>query len=282
MGAGDKKPLFTPAVLVVTAGTSPDGILPKWQFWQVVEVGRCELAVAGDVGGITILVTPKKLLASPGPWQVSQPDVIPAWLNWAPEKVFIPGAGTKPLGMLLTWQLSQAAVVGTCAGDRPVAFMGDTPAKVVAVTLEPWQASQPDAMPVWLNSEPLNLAPSGTGVAAMLELLPTWQLTQSRLPMGMWLPGAPTMEKPLAGLAKLLAAAPWHWAQLLLVEGALAWMSPRGGTTEKSVPEWHAVQVALAEVGMWLAGLAEVVKLTVLEWQLEQSPATGCAPSVML
>jgi hypothetical protein len=67
VGAGNRKPLLTPAVLVATAGTRPDGVLPTWQFWHEVEVGRCELAAAGDVGGITILVIPKKLLARPGP-----------------------------------------------------------------------------------------------------------------------------------------------------------------------------------------------------------------------
>ena len=74
-----------------------------------------------------MLVMPKKLFANPGPWHVSQPEVIPAWLNWAPAKVFIPTDGTSPVGTLLTWHVSHAAVVGTCAGDSPAILMGDTP-----------------------------------------------------------------------------------------------------------------------------------------------------------
>ncbi|MEI8158204.1 MAG: hypothetical protein WCH60_15170 [Burkholderiales bacterium] len=40
VGAGDLNPLFTPAVLVETPGTRVAGVLPKWQFSHVVEVGR--------------------------------------------------------------------------------------------------------------------------------------------------------------------------------------------------------------------------------------------------
>jgi hypothetical protein len=32
------------------------------------------------------------------------------------------------------------------------------------------------------------------------------------------------MLKLIDGIAKLDAAAPWHWVQLMLVLGALAWM----------------------------------------------------------
>jgi hypothetical protein len=83
------------------------------------------------------------------------------------------------------------------------------------------------------------------------------------------------MENPLDAIAKLGAAAPWHCAQFPLVEGAFAWMSPMGGTTDRSVLMWHDVQVELAEVGMWLPGFAAAVKLVVLAWQFEQSPPTG-------
>ena len=72
-------------------------------------------------------------------------------------------------------------------------------------------------------SEPLNLAPVPTGVAAMLEPAPTWQVSQAPL-VGMWLPGRPTILKLAAGMAKLAAVAPWHCAQLLVVLGAFAWM----------------------------------------------------------
>jgi hypothetical protein len=60
-----------------------------------------------------------------------------------------------------------------------------------------------------------------------------------------------------------------------LVEGALAWIRPIAGITEKSELVWQDVQVALADVGIWLLGLAAVVKLVVLAWQFEQSPPTG-------
>ena len=51
------------------AGTKAAGVLPKWQFSHVVEVGKCEPTAAGDVGGITMmLVTPLKLpLVTRGP-----------------------------------------------------------------------------------------------------------------------------------------------------------------------------------------------------------------------
>ncbi|MEI8158205.1 MAG: hypothetical protein WCH60_15175 [Burkholderiales bacterium] len=69
---------------------------------------------------------------------------------------------------------------------------------------------------------------------------------------------------------------------MLLVEGAFAWIKLIDGITEKSVFVWQEVQVALADVGIWLLGFAAVVKLVVLAWQFEQSPPTGCAPSVTL
>ena len=73
-------------------------------------------------------------------------------------------------------------------------------------------------------SEPLNLAPFPTGVAAMLEPAPTWQLSHAAL-VGRWLLGNPTIVKLAAGMAMLAAAlAEWHCAQLLVVLGALAWM----------------------------------------------------------
>ena len=80
-------------------------------------------------------------------------------------------------------------------------------------------------------SEPLNFAPLGTGVAAMLEPVPTWQLSQAAV-VGTWLLGSPTMVKLAAGMAKLGAALPWHCAQLLVVLWALAWMFASVGRTE--------------------------------------------------
>ena len=96
------------------------------------------------------------------------------------------------------------------------------PANELAPIVGPWQATQV-VMPAWLIREPENLAPLTTGVAAMLEPVPTWQLSHAAL-VGMWLLGSPTIEKLADGIANVGAAAPWHCAQLLLVLGALAWM----------------------------------------------------------
>jgi hypothetical protein len=58
VGVGVRKPL--PGVeRVDTPGTSAAGVLPKWQFSQVVEVGKCDVAPDAAEGGITmILVIP--------------------------------------------------------------------------------------------------------------------------------------------------------------------------------------------------------------------------------
>jgi hypothetical protein len=106
-----------------------------------------------------------------------------------------------------------------------------TPAKLDPVMLGPWQATQLLVMPAWLILEPLNLAPLGTGVAAMLEPDPTWHTSHEAV-VGIWLLGKPTMLKLAAGMAKLGAALPWHCAQLPVVLGALAWMLARVGITE--------------------------------------------------
>jgi hypothetical protein len=76
-------------------------------------------------------------------------------------------------------------------------------------------------MPAWLICEPLNLAPSPTGVVVTLEPAPTWQFSHP-VEIGIWLAGAPTILKLFAGIEKLAAALPWHCAQLLVVLGALA------------------------------------------------------------
>jgi hypothetical protein len=96
-----------------------------------------------------------------------------------------------------------------------------------------WQATQLLVMPAWLMSEPENFAPLPTGVAAMEEPLPTWQVSHEAV-VGMWVPlvGWPTIAKPAAGMANEAAAAPWHCAQLLVVLGALAWIAASVGITE--------------------------------------------------
>ena len=93
------------------------------------------------------------------------------------------------------------------------------PVKLAPVIVGPWQLAQPVVMPVWFMAEFLNVAPFGTGVAAMLEPAPTWQASQD-VDVGMCAVGSPTMENPAAGIAKEAAALPWHCVQLALVLGA--------------------------------------------------------------
>jgi hypothetical protein len=103
--------------------------------------------------------------------------------------------------------------------------LGLTPKNVPAVTLLPWQASHPLLMPLWLNAEPENFAPLPMGVDAILELAPTWQLSQPSAPMGMWLATefCVTMGLTVVDAAYNAAfAALWHWAQLVLVDWILA------------------------------------------------------------
>lgn len=115
-------------------------------------------------------------------------------------------AGTCPLGMLPMWQLSHFVLLGMCepmpAGEvGGMTTMRPMPKKLPAPTPGPWQTSQPEVMPEWLKAELLKRAPLGTGVAAMLDPGPTWQVSQPAEPIGTWLEGGATMLKPAAGLA---------------------------------------------------------------------------------
>ena len=93
-----------------------------WQLSQPAVNGMC------PADGVTI-VTPKKLL--PVAWQVAQPLLIPVWFIGAPAKL---------VNALAEWQLSQAAVVGTCVAGVPFA---------VAPL---WHVAQVrGAMPAWLK-----------------------------------------------------------------------------------------------------------------------------------
>ena len=67
------------------------------------------------------------------------------------------------------------------------------PANVPPLTPAPWQSAHALGMLAWLNSEFANFAPLGTGVAAMLEPAPTWQLSHPFVPYGTWLLGSPTI-----------------------------------------------------------------------------------------
>jgi len=216
--------------LVALAATSPEGTEPRWQFSQLVPAGMCEFAPIGAVGGCTtMLLTPKNdVPPMEGPWHAAQLLVIPAWLIWPLANVVAPIdaaplAGISCVGMAFEWQLSQVFDVGKCAGVSPALVLGVTPMNVPTTTLGPWHCAQLVVMPVWLMREPLNLAPLTTGVAAMLEPVPTWQDSHAAL-VGRWLPGWPTIAKLAPGIAKLAAAGPWHCAQLPVVLCALAWM----------------------------------------------------------
>ena len=120
-------------------------------------------------------------------WQAEQPPVMPVWIwavvgagvaNAVPGAVLLAEAGTMPLGVVPKWQVSQVVDEGMCA-PAPIGEVGGittillTPAKLLPVMLGPWQASQLFVIPVWLISEPLNLAPLPTGRLAMLEPAPT-------------------------------------------------------------------------------------------------------------
>jgi hypothetical protein len=58
------------------------------------------------------------------------------------------------------------------------------------------------------------------------------------------------------GIAKVGAALPWHWAQLLLVLGAYAWMFVSVGSVAKLLVVWQLAQVEDADTGIWFDGIA--------------------------
>jgi hypothetical protein len=180
----------------------------------------------------------------PASWQLEQALVMPEWICaplGAGEAKAVPGAvalaeaGMRPPGRLARWQDSQlvedgmwlAAPAGLVGG---MPTMREMPAKLAEVAAGTWQATQLLPMPAWFMSEPLKRAPLPTGRAEMEEPAPTWQSSQEA-EVGMWFEGRPTMEKLAAGMAKEAAEAPWHWAQLEEVLGALAWMAARVGMT---------------------------------------------------
>jgi hypothetical protein len=128
------------------------------------------------------------------------------------------------------------------------------------VIVGPWQVAQPVVMPAWLIADFANSAPFGTGVAAMLEFAPTWQLSQAAL-VGTWFAGSVLIVKFAAGIAKPAATVgPWHCAQLAVVLGAYRWMFASVGMVAKLLVVWQFAQVAEAAVGMWFAGFTEPSK----------------------
>jgi hypothetical protein len=145
-------------------------------------------------------------------------------------------AAIRPVGVDARWQLSQVVLDGMCALAPAGLVVGMPtmlvmPVNTVVLPAGRWQSEHFDVMPLWLINEPLNLAPLTTGVAATLEPAPTWHASHAAV-VGIWLPGMPTMLKLAAGIAKLAAAGPWHCAQLMLVDCALAWMAVSVGSTE--------------------------------------------------
>jgi hypothetical protein len=120
-----------------------------------------------------------------------------------------PARGIRVDGMLLRWHVSHGVELetGTWAGTKFPFDLGATPSKVPTVTLTPWQPLHPLVMPTWLKAEFENEAPFTTG-KFRLELLPTWQFSQPKDPMGIWFPAVVLMEKLADGIAKVEAAAP--------------------------------------------------------------------------
>ena len=103
--------------------------------------------------------------------------------NAVPGALLVADAGISPAGVLARWQLSQVLDDGMCelapTGDvGGMITMLLMPANDAVGTSGPWHAAQLLVMPVWLIREPENRAPFGTGVAAMLDPAPTWQLSQ--------------------------------------------------------------------------------------------------------
>jgi hypothetical protein len=228
-------------------------------------------------------------------WQPEQLAVTPLWIiavvgtgvaNAVPGAVAVALAATSAAGIEPRWQVSQAVADGMCEETPTGAVGGITTIRVMPtneapVTVGPWQLTQV-VMPLWLIAEFLKVAPFGTGVVGTLEPAPTWQASQEAL-VGTWFAGVVTIEKFAAGIAKVGAVVePWHCVQFAVVLGAYRWMFASVGIAEKSVPVWQFVHCAVAEVGMWFAGLIWPEKNVVPVWHCEQSPLDGCAASATL
>jgi hypothetical protein len=104
VGTGNAKSLAD-AVLVVTAGSKTDGVLPAWQSSQVVEVGKCDVDdPVPVVGGITIMLNVPWNGPVPLTWHALHPFVTPWWLNLLPAKLVV--VVVSPV-RLSTWHDSQ-------------------------------------------------------------------------------------------------------------------------------------------------------------------------------
>jgi hypothetical protein len=103
VGTGNPNVLVA-AVLALTAGTTPEGVLFRWQVSQVVEVGKCDAEVAGVVGGITMIFNVPWNGPVPLTWHALHPFVTPWWLNLLPAKLVV--VVVSPV-RLSTWHDSQ-------------------------------------------------------------------------------------------------------------------------------------------------------------------------------
>lgn len=108
LGLGFWKPV-PGTVLVATGVIWPEGMLPAWQVSQLVELGMCALGPGLlESGMTTMLLMPAKLLpVMPGPWQLAQPLLMPAWLNLELLNLAPSTTGSCRLLPAPTWQASQ-------------------------------------------------------------------------------------------------------------------------------------------------------------------------------
>jgi len=97
--------------------------------------------------------------------------------NLDPGALPVALALTGLLGMVAKWHCSQLVPEGMCA-PRPAGLVGgitiifEIPTNDAEPIVGPWHETHV-VMPEWFISDPLNLAPFGTGVAAMLDPAPT-------------------------------------------------------------------------------------------------------------
>jgi hypothetical protein len=229
-------------------------------MYCVVEV---PVSAVGEIGYLLMSIHTKPLS-----WQPVQPLVMPVWIcavvgtgvaNLVPGVAVAAFAATNPAGIEPMWQVSQVVTDGICEPAPAGEVGGNTmilviPANEAPLIVGPWHSTQV-VSPAWLIAEFVNFAPFGTGVAATLEPAPTWQDSHAAV-VGMCVAGSPTIEKLAAGIAKLDAALPWHWAQLLLVLGAYRWMFASVGMVAKLLVVWQLVHTEVVATGMWFAGRA--------------------------
>lgn len=112
--------------------------------------------------------------------------------------------------------------------DVPVMETGvNEPSKVCPL----WQLAHAPVMPEWLNAELAKVELFCTVLVILVAVLPTWQFSQLREPIGTWvLPGALMVMPPAVYSAAF--AVLWHCTQLVIADGALACVGDRRGKVE--------------------------------------------------